>query len=273
MVPSHLMRQRGATDKDRYSVRAVDRALDVLLACASGEQRDYTLADLATAVGLEKPTVHRLVRTLEARRFIERRSNGRYALGNILATLGMVVVENWDLSHLIAPTLRNLVEETRETAFCSILDRAEVLTIASAAGGHKLRLSVVPGERAPAAVTADGRVLLAQLPDDEVIELISGEMDQYPGHGSAWLKTLLSTLDAVRRTGAGYDLEEHQPELRCVSIPLRGHRGEVVAALAVAGPTSRLNDERLPELVDALKRLAPDRIPPTDNHTTFNGTR
>jgi DNA-binding IclR family transcriptional regulator len=258
-MSSHLMR-RSSHPPDRYSIRAVDRALDILLAFAD-DPGEHTLSELAAISGLEKPTVHRLVRTLEAREFVERRENGRYALGKILSTLGMLVVESWTLRALIEPTLVSLVHETEETAFCSILDGSDVLTIASVPGRHRLRLAIVPGERAPAAITADGKVLLAQLAPEDALRRVAVETDAYPSKSRPWLRRLLAELDDVRKTNVGYDLEEYAPDLRAVAVPLRDRGGKVRAALAVSAPASRLPEARLLKVVETLQTLTPPAVP------------
>lgn len=259
-MPSHVVRRESRPPADRYSIRAVDRALLVLLAYTpSGGE--YTLGELAATAELDKATVHRLVRTLEARGFLERRPDGRYALGKIFSTLGMLVVESWTLRDMIEPTLTKLVARTQETAFCSILDGSDVLTIASVAGRQRLRLAIVPGERAPAAITADGKVLLAQLDAEDALRRVAIETDAYPGKNRPWLRKFLTELEDVRRTDVGYDLEEFAPDLRCVSVPLRDHRGEVKAALSISAPSSRMGDERLPEVVETLKQLTPQGLP------------
>jgi len=241
-------------------VRAVDRALLVLLAFLPSGGGD-TLGELGAKGALDKATVHRLVRTLEARRFLERMPNGRYALGKIFSTLGMLVVESWTLRDIVEPTLTELVARTQETAFCSILDGSDVLTVASVAGRQRLRLAIVPRERAPAAITADGEGPLAQLEPEDALRRVAVETEAYPGRNRPWLRKLLAELEEVRRTDVGYDLEELAPDLRCVSVPLRDHRGEVKAALSISAPSSRMADARLPEVVETLRELTPQGLP------------
>lgn len=223
-------------------------------------RREYTIGELAVRVGLEKPTAHRLVRTLENRGFIERRPSGRYSLGKILPTLGMLVVETWELRELIAPALRQIVDATQETAFCSILDGPEILTVASVPGQQRLRISIVPGERAPAAITADGKVLLAQLPPEQALRVVAGKSSSYPSKNREWLRRLMRELATVREEGVGYDFEEYSPDLCAVAVPLRDYRGNVGAAVGVSMPASRMDEERVPEIVEALRALTPHSL-------------
>lgn len=248
--------------RGRYTVRAVDRALELLLVYAHG-QADYTLAELARASGLEKPTVHRLMRTLEERRFVERRSDGRYILGQTLITLGMIAAENRELSQLVMPILQNVASRTRETVSCTVLDDYEMVTVAVIPGMHRLRYHVYPGERVPAVLTGDGRVMLAELPRAEMLRRIRAEMN-HSGRRieKARLRQLVNQLDDIRAHGVAYDTEgELEPGIACVAVPLRNHRCEVVAALVLTIPSVRLGESRVLEMTAALHAAAGELIP------------
>jgi DNA-binding IclR family transcriptional regulator len=255
-----MIRQPERPDADRYSIRAVDRAVDVLMAF-TGRRREYTLSELAAAVNLEKPTVHRLVRTLERRRLIDRAPNGRYVLGSALSTLGMIVVESWSLPELLAPTLRKLVDETGETSLCSVLDGANVLTLGSHSGQHRLRMTAVAGELAPAAITADGKVLLADLDREAALRRIAVRTPEDPGTSRKWLQGWLEELAQVRREGFAVDRGGYLRGLYVVAGPVRDPRGVTCAAIAVAAPASRMDDEQLQKVTETLVRIAPATIP------------
>jgi IclR family pca regulon transcriptional regulator len=179
----------------------------------------------------------------------------------MLPTLGMIVVESWELRDYVMPAVRQIALETGETACCAILDGADVLTIASVPGQQRLRFAIVPGERAPAAITADGKVLLAALPPERVLRTVALDHPAYPGKSKPWLRRLLQELEEVSRTGVGYDLEEHQPDMRGVAVPIRNHRGTVSAAMMVAAPSSRLDDVRIKDVAQTLKAHTPQGIP------------
>lgn len=259
------IRQSERSTADPYSIRAVDRAVDVLMAF-TGRRREYTLSELAAVVGLEKPTVHRLVRTLEGRRLIDRAPNGRYVLGSALSTLGMLVIESWSLPDLLAPTLRQLVEETGETALCSVLDGADVLTLGSHSGQHRLRMTAVAGELAPAAITADGRVLLAALQPEAALRRVAVRRPEYPGTSRKWLQGWLDDLSEVRRDGFAVDLGGYLRGLNVVAVPVRDLRGVTCAAIAVAAPASRMADEQLQSVTETLLRTVPPMIPSQPGH-------
>lgn len=230
-------------------MRAVDRALDLLTIFARG-QAEHTLSELARESGLGKPTVHRLMRTLEERRFVERRADGRYALGPTVAMLGMIALETRELSRLVGSILQQVVAETGETASCTVLEGDEMVTIASVAGRHRLQYAVYPGERVPASVTADGRLLLAELPPEE----LERRVDATP--------PLRAALERVREQGISYDLDgDFDPGIVCIAAPLRNHRGEVIAALTLTVPSIRLSETLLAEATAALRAAASEPIP------------
>jgi DNA-binding IclR family transcriptional regulator len=236
-------------DGGRYTVRAVGRALDLLTIFTHG-QAEYTLTELARESGLGKPTVHRLVRTLEERRFVERRSDGRYTLGPTVAALGMIALETRELSRLVDPLLQQVVADTGETASCTVLEGDQMVTIASVAGRHRLQYAVYPGERVPARVTADGRVMLAELSREELSRRVTAD------------RALLAALEQVRAEGICFDLEgDFEPGIACVAVPLRNHRGDAIAALTLTLPSLRLTDRVLSEAAKVLRTAATEPLP------------
>jgi IclR family KDG regulon transcriptional repressor len=266
-MPSHNVELTGEDEDEgasagRYTVRAVDRALELLMAFTRG-QSDYTLAELARASGLGKPTVHRLVRTLEDRGFVERRSDGRYTLGATLATLGLIAVENRELSQLVAPVLHDVMRRTTETASCTVLDGHEMVTVASVAGMHRLRYAVYPGERVPASLTADGKIMLAELAREDVLRRVAEEVQPSGRRVTrSWLRQLVAELEQVREAGVCYDLEgEFEPGIACIAVPLRNHRGDVIAALALTVPAMRLSEARVSTAAAAMREAARAPIP------------
>jgi DNA-binding IclR family transcriptional regulator len=264
MVSQDLARRDDAelTTAGKYTIRSVDRALELLMVFAQGHT-GYTLAELARASGIGKPTVHRLVRTLEYRRFIERRSDGKYALGQTLATLGMIAAEERELTQLVAPLLQDVSNRTRETASCTVLDGHEMLTIASVPGRHRLRYNVYPGERVPASLTGDGRIMLAELPRDEMLRRVSAEVkDSGRRISKAWLRRLGNELDDIRARGVAYDTEgDLEPGIACIAVPLRNHRREVVAALLVTVPSVRMQEPHMSDMTAILRGVAWEPVP------------
>jgi IclR family acetate operon transcriptional repressor len=77
----------------------------------------------------------------------------------------------------------------------------------------------------------------------------------------------------VRQEGVAYDLAENTTDLNTVAVPLRDYRGEVIAAIAITAPASRLAQNRIPEMVNILKRVTAMCTPPLGDGVRVNPPR
>ena len=96
------------------SIRAVERALDVLL-CFTSQTPELTMSQISEMVGINKSTVHRLFATLESKRFVEREpTSGVYRLGIRLVQMAFFTLERNDLRRMAAPYLHDLCDRYQE---------------------------------------------------------------------------------------------------------------------------------------------------------------
>jgi DNA-binding IclR family transcriptional regulator len=96
------------------------------------------------------------------------------------------------------------------------------------------------GKRLPAHATGLGKVLLAALPPGELEQRLEGAtLSGYTTRTITDRARLLDRLETVRVDGFAVDDQEYTPGLRCVAVPVRDHRDEVVAALSASVPLMR----------------------------------
>ena len=113
------------------SIRAVERALDVLM-CFTSQTPELTMTQISEMVGINKSTVHRLLATLEGKRFVERDpETGVYRLGIRLVQMAFLTMEHNDLRRLAAPFLHSLCDQYQENVeqayrICSYPEHREV---------------------------------------------------------------------------------------------------------------------------------------------------
>ena len=149
------------------SIRAVERALDVLM-CFTNQTPELTMTQISDLIGINKSTVHRLLATLEGKRFVERDAEtGVYKPGIRLLQMAFLTMENNDLRRLAAPFLHNLCDQFRENVNLSILDGADVVYEDAIESRQRVKLAAAPGQRLPAFCTASGKAILAFLPGRE----------------------------------------------------------------------------------------------------------
>jgi len=239
-------------------IRAVDRALDVLL-CFSKESPELTLTEISERVQLHKSTVHRVLATLENARFVEHDGvTARYRLGLRLLELASLVLEHVDLRRQAWPHLVRLAQEYRETVDLGILDGTEIIYLEVIDSPQRVKLAVAPGQRLPACCTASGKAMLAFLPEKQVREIMVQSLHRYTEHTIVSLEDILADLKVAHDRGFATSQAEYEEDIHAVAAPILSIRQEPLAAVALAGPAFRLPPERMMELGPHVRQCAND---------------
>src|ERR1700761_2715001 len=105
----------------RQGTQVIHRVSQILRMVALGNGAGVRLADLAEALGLERPTAHRLLRGLVAEQFIAfDDATKRYRLGPQLYELGLTAAARFDLLHLMTPEANRLLDATGDSVVITI---------------------------------------------------------------------------------------------------------------------------------------------------------
>jgi IclR family acetate operon transcriptional repressor len=241
----------------RRSVQSVDRALDLLEALAAAEG-EVSITALAARTSLHVSTVHRLLSTLLRRGYVRQNpETSRYYAGAKLATLSEGRSRFGELRLRVRPVLRSITEATRETANLVVLDDLAAVYIETVPSPQVVRLFTQAGNRVPLHATGAGKALLAALPTarrDGVLDRI--ELRAYTPHTIVDPTALRRALEEVRERGYAIDDEEYDDGVRCVAVPVTGGPNELIGAISISAPASRLTRQRCIELVPLLRRAA-----------------
>jgi IclR family transcriptional regulator, KDG regulon repressor len=237
-------------------IRAVDRALDVLL-CFSANTPVLSMTQISEIVGMNKSTVHRLLATLEAKRFVQRDPlTGLYQPGNRLLQMAFLTTQKNNLNEVAEPYMRKLNESYRETVTLSILDDSDVVYSSVVESQQTVKLAARPGQRLPAFCTASGKVLMAYS-DEEIIQKIFDKgFPEYTRFTIRSSETLIHIFRLVRERGFAYSEQEYEEGINAVAAPILDKNKRPLAAIAVAGPAYRLTVDRMLEIGPAVAETA-----------------
>ena len=235
--------------KPKNLVQSIER-VSIILDTLSESPQGLSLGDLATKVDLSKGTTHRLLSTLSFFDYVRQDAESKkYNLGFKLVELGNRLLSQIDFRAEARPFLVDLAECTKETVHLVILDQSEVLYIDKVeANGHSsgLRMVSMLGSRIPAHCCAVGKVLLAALPEDKLEKLVALKgLTKRTENTIVDLVKLKEHLKMVRRNGYALDKEENEIGIRCVAAPIYDQRREVIAAISISAPVSRVNARML----------------------------
>jgi len=246
--------------ENRYNIRAIDRGLQVLSLLSDGKSRKLT--DLSADIGLNSSTAFRVLATLVAHNYVERdEQSGEYRLGLACLELARAYHAGNDLRRAALPIMEKLRDSSTETVHLGVLDKMEVVYLEKLHGLHAVGLmSSRVGARAPAHCTGVGKTLLAYTDSAQVQQYF--EQAGLPRFTDTTIQSttdLLPHLSQIRQQGYAFDRGEHEAEVCCVAAPVFDAQGQVVAALSVSGPVTRLApiDERS-DLIEQTRQAAVD---------------
>jgi IclR family transcriptional regulator, acetate operon repressor len=210
---------------------AIDRGADLLVRVLESEQ-PVALTDLASAAGLPKSTASRLVSALERRGLIEQDGErGRLRPGPAILRVAERGMLERNVVELSRPALDALAEASGETINLSVPGPDGVEHVAQVDSRHFLGAGQWLGRSVGYEHSANGKVFAAF------------------GRAPAGVTVAASEeLAAVRRTGFATSIDELEVGLSAMAAPVRGARGEVIAALSISGPTLRMTPARVEEL-------------------------
>jgi IclR family pca regulon transcriptional regulator len=247
-------------------VESLARGLDVLRAF-DRHHRAMSLADVASATGLARPTARRLLLTLEELGYV-RSLDGSFTLTPKVITLGTAYVASLGLWEVARPHLEALVRQTGESSSMAQLDGSDIIYVARVSVPKIIALRVDIGTLFPAPQTSQGKVLLAALPADELDEVLkipsrSGLPARPPLQPVEARMGFLDELTQVRARGWALADEELAPGVRSVAVPVRDGAGTVRAAMnvtvhAAETSTEHLLDAHLPRLLRAAGDISAD---------------
>jgi IclR family acetate operon transcriptional repressor len=238
-------------------VQSVDRALSILETLAEDDE-GYRLSDLAVRTGLSTSTAHRLLATLEKRRFVQfDRAESKWHIGAHSFSVGATFARRRNFAAQAMPYLRKLRDQTRETANLAVVDDESIIVLIRAESREIMRSLTKVGGRVAMVASGVGKAVLATYADEDVNAIIRRHgMPRLTEKSIVRPSDLFRELEKARRQGFAIDDEEACMGLRCVAAVVYSDCSEPLAAISVSGMTSRVTDDRLPMLGRLVRDVA-----------------
>ncbi len=230
-----------STSSSGRVIQSVQRAFDLLERIA-GQPDGVRLSDLADSAGLNRSTAHNLLASLEELGYVTQDKKGAaYRLtGKLNGLLRLDAEAERALRARIRPVLTILSRASGESAFLALVTGGDYLCVDAVQSDKPLHLAVRPGERKPLIGEALGHALLAV--DADLARSVRAE------DPDGWERHAGEIADAERR-GYALDLDSQRAGISCVAVAVTPR-----AAVAIAGPTSRLPESRLVAIAQRMRQ-------------------
>lgn len=229
---------------DKNYVQSLDRGITVIRSF-SAETSRQTLADVSRVTGLTRATARRLLLTLEQLGYV--RSDGKhFELTARVLDIGYSFVASLNVNNIAQPFMEQFSETVNESSSISVLDDTDIVYVARVPTKRIMTVSIGLGSRFPAYQTSMGRVLLAELTDDEIADVFERSDRSRATERSVTTATQL--IDAVRTAQSqGYALVDQELEIgvRSIAAPLRNAAGSAIAAMNVSTSVGRTDLEAI----------------------------
>lgn len=249
-----MAKQKAADEKSRSEVSSLQRGLAVLKLLAQRPD-GAILSEITESLDLPGASVLRLARTLVDLGYLTRdEASKRYFLTNSFLMLGQPRTATRGLTECSISAMRRIRQTTGETTQLCCLFQVDMVIIEQLISIHPFKYSADLGARCPCFSCAPGKAILAYLPDEELEATIDQiQFKRFTPNTITSKRVLREELFQIRQQGFALDREEGMPGIHCVAAPILDRHGFAVAAITIAGPTSRVRKDEF-EIIGELVR-------------------
>jgi DNA-binding IclR family transcriptional regulator len=239
-------------------IQSVQRAAQILGVLGSGTPR-LGVTEIAERVGLAKPTVHGLLRTLEAHELVAQDPDtGKYSLGPGVLQLGNAYLDGSELRARSLRWAESLAQRAGEAVWVATLSGSRVIVLHHVFRPDNTVQILEVGAAIPWHACALGRAIVAFLPEGQRDRALAGELVQLTGQTKTTKVALSRALAQVRQRGYAVEDQEATVGDAGIAAPIVAREGTVAGAIGVVGAADRLlatdNREELVRLVTEAAR-------------------
>ena len=223
------------------------------------QRKEIGVLEAAELLDRPKSSVSRCLSAMHAAGFLDRSSNGPYRISMQMAAIGEMAKQGTSLQRSARPVLEALTAATGETSSLSVAVDGEAVNVDAVESPRPVMLMGVVGRRFALHASAAGKVLLAWIPESAE-ERLRQPLERYTPATITEPAVLREELARIRELGYSVNWKELEEDLVAVAAPVWDHRGQLVAALSIAAPTSRISRGALPgvggTVADAARQLS-----------------
>ncbi|SAK56141.1 IclR family transcriptional regulator [Caballeronia hypogeia] len=238
-----------------------ERILRVLEELANSPE-GRTLSELASALDMPVSATHRLLADLMEQDYVRKdERRGEFSLTMKLPSLGLRFLSAGGVVDVAQPILERLAATSGELVRLAIVDGEQLIYVAKAQGATQgIRYDPEMGRPVTLSCSAAGMIWLAGKTDEEAMRLVSkqgfGMPADFGPRAPTTFKALMPLIEIARANGYATTHDMFLPAMSSMATPVRASSGDVRGILIIAGPMSRLTDERMSALVPSLKATA-----------------
>jgi len=238
------------------NIQSVERALSILEIFKLGK-KELSVKEISEEVELSKSTAFGLINTLSNKGYLQQNDeNLKYGLGLKILALSNAVQKNNIIVQTVRPYLKSLSDKFQETSHCAIEENGAVIYIDKIEAVRSVYIKSEIGTKNYMHCTGVGKCFLAHMQDSKIEKIIEKPLRLFTYNTITNSRKLKKELETIRSNGFAMDNEEIEIGLTCVAVPIISSKGEPIAAISLSGPTSRMDEKHIEEIVADLKEVS-----------------
>lgn len=228
---------------EKNTINSVKRAIRLLSLYKNGG-RYLGIAEMSKAMDLPKATVFRLVHSLEAEGWLVRgEENSKYRLGFEILTIAGLVRQQYELKDIIASEMERLKNQVDETVILAAYSYSAGVCVDKIDPVNRIKLTSEPGQVIPLHAGATGKVILANVPEEERERILSKPLERYTANTITDPEVLREEMDRIRRDGYVCSYGETNEGSIAIGVPVFNTAGRLIYGLSIAGPRERMESK------------------------------
>lgn len=242
--------------KEFKRVPALDKGIRILELLAQSK-RPLGLSEIAKALGYHAGTVYNIAYTLTDLGILEADANKKFSLGSKMYELGKAAGRSPELVQILHPYLEEINEQSNLATLLSIQSGLHSVVIDKIESLYDLRFSPEYGRRLSLFGGAVGKALLAQLPDDEIDQILSSQkLRKYTSNTCTNKTDFKEMINAVREKGVAVSNEERTEGVCAFSIPVPTNKASQPVAIWIVGLKTQIKEKGFPFYEKIMKKTA-----------------
>jgi DNA-binding IclR family transcriptional regulator len=238
-------------------IKSVEKAIDIL-SCFTIESQYLTVVEITRRTGLTQSTASRILTTLAHKNCVERlNSSGGYCLGSKFYQWQGLLKQDESLPDVARPAMKRLRDIHGEEVSLYVLNDRSRTCIEVVPSTYGVARVTPIGMILPLHCGAAGKVLLAHLSEARRKKIISGQsLEKFTPATMTDPDQIEEALQKIRKDGYAVSKGEREEGAFSLAAPVRDGKKQVIASLALSGPTFRLSEEKHGKMVADLRAAA-----------------
>jgi len=228
-------------DLETKKIEVIERALDIIEKIAYSS-KTLSIRDLAVETGYSKSSIHRIIKTLVGKGYINKTKDNVYTLGAKFLLLKSA--ENFYASYIeiVSPIAQEIVDTTGQTVILNVLNGDKGLCIFTLEPRTAVKYVAEVGMTVPFHGGAGGKILLAFAPEDVRKRVLADSLTPFTSNTVTEKSILQNQIDKIRNERFAVSREEFQEKAFAIGTPIFSPCGEFLSSFVIAGPIVALDE-------------------------------